>query len=359
MAGLTLDGCTFVNSNDLVSGRSRWIQMTNSGILTYNGDLRVSNCVDITDNAFGIGRQCLIYESCVVGVGLTHSLYFFQNTLKRFSGGQVILFFGTPLSSIRNIVAYGNTYANNNGKGLIALDNGSPTTSGALTRGFFNKIDSNVAESKTYAATYISLITGFADENDNALDITLNTSTILTYILVVPLTLALGAEWVKQQSSNNVQCEALLGTNVGQLPTFHTDTGASISPPLPSASYNYMKYPTTFTDVNFFVSYTNNARLNIRNTGVYNISWTLSSGATAQGFAVISRNLGNNNELTAFQDANNFLAGQEVNGLQYFTLNTTVRLTAGDYINILFYTTKNAGYVPVDYNNRFSIIRVA
>jgi hypothetical protein len=359
MAGLLLDGCQFVNSNDLVSGRSRWIQMTNSGILTYNGDLRVSNCVDITDNTLGVGRQCLIYESCAVGVGLTHSLYFFQNTLKQFSGGQVILFFGTPLSSIRNIVAYGNTYANNNGKGLIALDNGSPTTSGALTRGFFSKINSNVAGSKTYAPTYISLITGFADENDNALEITLNTATILTYILVVPLTLALGAEWVKQQSSNTVQCEALLSSNVGQLPTFFTNAGASIGTPLPNGTYCYMKYPTTFTDVNFFVSYTNNARLNIRNSGVYTMSWTLSSGSSMHGFAVISRNLGNDNELTVFQNGNNFIAGEQVTGRQYAQVSTTARFNGGDYINLLFYTTSGGGFNPVDYNNRFSIIRVA
>jgi len=204
MKNVCVDNCNFTNSNDLATGRSRWITVSpsgpSSGFNSIRGSLRLSNTTDITNNANGIGRQAFIYESALLGTGISNtSLFVFNNVFKQFSGGVGILFGNQLLNNFKDIIIYNNTYSNlTQQKGLIALDNGSGSSSTGLLQGQLYTDNTNIAgDISTYFSTYESLITLDTTLTQEAFQITYNTA-IFTAVasVMTPNDLEDGSNWI-------------------------------------------------------------------------------------------------------------------------------------------------------------------
>jgi hypothetical protein len=203
MKNVYIDNCEFQNSNDLATGRSRWIQITpsgpSSGFLNIRGNLRLSNSRDITNNTLGRGRQLFIYEGIILGSGISNtSIYMFNNTFKQFTGGFGILFGNQLLNSMKDIVIYNNIYSNSTQqKGLIALDNASGSSNTGLLQGQLYTDNTNIAgDISAYYSTYESLITLDTTLTQEAFQITYNTAIFSVASAMVPKNLENGQQWV-------------------------------------------------------------------------------------------------------------------------------------------------------------------
>jgi hypothetical protein len=203
MKNVCVDNCTFTNSNDLISGRSRWITITpgilSSGFNNLRGSLRVSNTIDITNNANGRGRQVIIYEGVQLGTGISNtSLYVFNNEFKEFTGGFIIIYGSNFLNNFKDIIAYNNKYSNlSQPKGFIALDNIITGSSTGVLQGEFYSDNTNVAgDISFYFAGYESLISLDTTLNQVDFQITYNASQFSTVTAVTVEPLSNGSDWI-------------------------------------------------------------------------------------------------------------------------------------------------------------------